>query len=60
MPYDIPDFKKEEDRVKYENDHETPFYYSDGREPTIPCSSHPGYHPSEQQFNNYLEDLGLL
>jgi len=60
IPYDIPDFRKEEDRVKYEDDHISPFYYSDGREPNIPCSSHPGYHPSEKQFNNYLEDLGLL
>lgn len=39
IPYDIPDFKKEEDRVKYENDRETPFYGSDGSKPTIPCCS---------------------
>lgn len=39
-PYDIPDFRKEEDRIKFENDHDTPFYGSDGSEPNIPCSSH--------------------
>ena len=38
-PFDVPDFRKEEDRKKYENDYETPFYGSDGSEPTIPCSS---------------------
>ena len=38
QPYDIPDFRKEEDRVKYENDYDTPFYGSDGSKPTIPCS----------------------
>jgi hypothetical protein len=38
-PYDIPDFRLEEDRKKYENDRETPFYGSDGSEPTIPCAS---------------------
>ena len=26
VPYDIPDFHKEEDRVKYENDHISPFW----------------------------------
>lgn len=39
-PYDVPDFRKEEDRIKFENDHDTPFYGSNGSEPTIPCSSH--------------------
>jgi len=40
VPYDIPDFRREEDLVKYENDHDTPFYDSFGGVPTIPCSSH--------------------
>lgn len=39
VAYDVPDFRREEDRVKYENDRETPFYGSDGSDPTIPCSS---------------------
>lgn len=34
-PYDIPDFHNEEDRKKYENDTLSPFYHSDGREPSI-------------------------
>ena len=33
--YDIPDFRREEDRVKFENDWETPFYGSDGSLPTV-------------------------
>lgn len=39
-PYDIPDFRKQSDRKLYENDHITPFYGSDGSEPTIDCCSH--------------------
>jgi predicted dehydrogenase len=38
--YDIPDFHKEEDRVKYENDTLSPFYHSDGRAPSIRPSNH--------------------
>lgn len=53
MPYDIPDFRKEEDRRKYENDNETPFWYTDGREPNIPCCSKPDYKPTDLQFENY-------
>ncbi len=60
MPYDIPDLHLEEERVKYENDNASSFYYSDGREPNIPCCSHPDYRPSEEQYNNYLKDLGLI
>ncbi|MBR7149567.1 MAG: Gfo/Idh/MocA family oxidoreductase [Oscillospiraceae bacterium] len=48
VPYDIPDFHKDEDRVKYENDNESPFWYSDGRAPTIPCCSKPDYRPSKE------------
>lgn len=33
--YDIPDFRKEEDREKYENARLTPFYSSDGTAPSI-------------------------
>ena len=55
VPYDIPDFRKEEDRVKYENDHATPFYGADGSEPTIPCCSNPEYRPTEEQYRKYLE-----
>jgi len=55
MPYDIPDFRKEEDRVKYENDYATPFYGSDGSEPNIPCASRPGYRPPEGGHKHYLD-----
>ncbi len=40
VPYDIPDFRNEDDLKKYENDHDTPFYDSLGGKPTMPCSSH--------------------
>lgn len=40
-PYDIPDFRKEEDRKKYEDDHLTPFWDRNGNPPTIPCCSQP-------------------
>lgn len=50
IPYDIPDFHKEEYRKQYENDRLTPFYGSDGSEPTIPCCSHTDYKPTEKQL----------
>ena len=39
IPYDIPDFRNEEDRKKYENDRLTPFFGPDGSKPTLPCCS---------------------
>ena len=57
VPYDIPDFRKEEDRVKYENDNESPFWHSDGTAPTMPCCSHTDFAPSEQQKENYIRLL---
>lgn len=39
VPYDIPDFKLEADRVKYENDELSPFYGTDGTEPSLPSGS---------------------
>jgi hypothetical protein len=55
LSYDIPDFRNEDERVKYENDNDTPFYYSDGRKPTIPCCSHPDYAPTEEQLRRFDE-----
>ena len=52
MPYDIPDFHNVADRKKWENDSQSPFYYSDGREPNIPCCSRPEYRPSGVQLEN--------
>ena len=54
-PYDVPDFRCEEDRKKYENDYESPFYCSDGREPTIPCCTNPDYKPTEKQLELFRE-----
>ncbi len=53
MPMPIPDFRKEEDRVKFENDHDTPFPDRDGNGATIPCCSNPDYMPSESQIERY-------
>ena len=55
--YDIPDFRKEEDRKLYENDYLSPFYSSDGKEPTVPCCSNPDYKPTEKQIELYLQEL---
>lgn len=55
--YDIPDFRKEEDRKLYENDDLTPFYGSDGSEPTLPCCSNPNYKPTEKNMELYLKEL---
>lgn len=43
-PYDIPDLRKEEDRLLYENDTLSPFWGSDGTAPTIDVSVMPDYH----------------
>ena len=56
VPYDIPDFRKEEDRVKWENDHLCPIPRT-GIPASFPCCSHPDYRPTEEQYNNYLEAI---
>ncbi len=58
QPYDIPDFRLEEERKKYENDRLSPFYLSDGTAPTLPCCSHPDYKPSEEQLKKFKELIG--
>ncbi|MBQ4573762.1 MAG: Gfo/Idh/MocA family oxidoreductase [Clostridia bacterium] len=50
MTYDIPDFRLEEDRRKYELDNITP-YPDDNLKVSIPCSSQP-YAPSEEDLTN--------
>ncbi len=55
VPYDIPDFHKEEDRKKYENDTLSPFWGADGSAPTIEACSHPEYRPSEAQIAKFNE-----
>ena len=56
-PFDIPDFKKEEERKPYENDTLTPFWGDDGSAPDLPCCSHPDYRPTDRQMELYLEEL---
>ncbi|MGM9667830.1 MAG: Gfo/Idh/MocA family protein [Eubacteriales bacterium] len=58
IPYDIPDFRKEECRKQYENDRLTPFYGSDGSEPNLPCCSKTDYAPTDQQLAEYRKWIG--
>lgn len=53
IPYNIPDFKTEEARRRYENDRLTPFYGTDGSEPNIPCCSVTDFKPTEKQMELY-------
>ena len=55
--YDIPDFRKEEDKALYENDTITPFFGDDGSLPTVPCCSNPDYKPTEKQMELYFKEL---
>ena len=56
-PFDIPDFRREEDRKLYENDDLTPFWGDDGSAPTLPCCSDPDYKPTEKQMELYFKEL---
>ena len=56
-PYDIPDFRKEEDRKLYEDDFLTPFFGDDGSAPTLPCCSNLNYKPTEKQMELYMKEL---
>ncbi len=47
-PYDIPDFRNEEDRKLYKNDFLTPFPGDDGTPPTLPCCSNTEYKPTDR------------
>lgn len=57
VPYDIPDFHKEECRKQYENDWLSPFCATDGSAPSLPCSSHADDKPTEKQLELYHEVL---
>lgn len=57
VPYDIPDFRKEEDRQKYENDHLCPMPRT-GKPANQPCCSHPDYEIDPVQFENYKKMVG--
>ena len=58
-PYDIPDFIEEKWCNMYENDRLTPFYGTDGSEPTLPCCSVTDFAPTETQIKLYRELLGI-
>ena len=60
VPYDIPNFRLEEDRKKYENDRITPFYGSDGSEPTIRNCSDPNYVYGDEQIARYEEIISKV
>lgn len=57
VPYDIPDLHLEENRLKYENDTLSPFYGTDGSDPTIAACSHPEYKPSPEDIDRYDQML---
>lgn len=62
IPYDIPDFTKEEVRKEFENDRLTPFHGSDGSKPNIPCCSVTDYKPTPEQIelkNKLLADAQI-
>ena len=58
VPFDVPDFRKEEDRTLYENDTLSPIPALDGTPATLPCCSHPEYQPSEEELANYRLIVG--
>ena len=59
VPYDIPDFRNEEDCRKWENDFSTPFWVN-GKEPDIPCCSNPDYRPRPEQIEAYMKLSGEI
>ncbi len=60
VPYDIPDFRKEEDRIKYENDTLSPFYGTDGSTPTIPSTSREEYRITPEIMAEYDKAISEL
>ena len=56
-PYDIPDFRREEDRKKYENDTLSPYFGPHGEAPTLPSCSHPEYEPYPEDVVAFEELL---
>jgi len=53
--YKIPDFRNEEERKLWENDHSSPFPDENGNV-SLPCCSHPDYCPTEEDFANAEKD----
>lgn len=54
VPYDLPDFRLEEDRQKYENDTLSPFYNTlEGKDPTIRQTNYMEYNMSPEKMAEY-------
>lgn len=53
VPYDIPDFRREEDRIKYENDTLSPFFGSKGETPTLNACSRIEPEPTPEELEMY-------
>lgn len=60
VPYDVPDFRKEEDRVKFEKDYLSPFYGTNGEKPTIPSTTYPEFNFTEEDMAKYDELMKKL
>lgn len=58
-PFDIPDFRKEEDCKLYENDFLSPYCTDEDSMRSIPCCSHPDFKPTEVQLEKYKECLNI-
>lgn len=56
--YDVPDFRNEDIRKEYENDTLSPFAYSDGTKPSVPCCSKTDYAPTDEQIEKIKKILG--
>ncbi len=60
VPYDIPDFRREEDRVKYENDHLSPFFGPNGEHPSIEACSHGSSVKSDEEIAAHEARLAAI
>ena len=54
-PFDVPDFRREEDRALWENDTISPFYAYGTTEPTIQCGSDPNFRPDKNRRARYMK-----
>lgn len=55
VPYDVPDLRREEDRVKYESDTLSPFYGTDGTAPSLPGTNQPDFWQTPAGMAQYDE-----
>ena len=60
VPYDIPDFHREEDRVKYEKDNISPFWGPNGEKPTIAACSHGDIDFSDEEIAAHEKRLASI